>query len=94
MQCLVLKSPHIEPNLTKCWRHPFGTSSVVTTALCQSFNGKEPCKSINSNDSVDYGATVQTAIFSRADKSEKLSEILSLDVHGCYVAEEFQYLQK
>jgi L1 cell adhesion molecule like protein len=43
-------------------------------------NGKEPCKSINPDEAVAYGATVQAAILSGADKSEKLSELLLLDV--------------
>merc|ERR1711878_249532 len=43
-------------------------------------NGKEPCKSINPDEAVAFGATVQAAILSGADKSEKLSELLLLDV--------------
>merc|ERR1712100_920907 len=37
-------------------------------------------KSINPDEAVAYGATVQAAILSGADKSEKLSELLLLDV--------------
>jgi len=48
--------------------------------LSEYFNGKEPCKSINPDEAVAYGATVQAAILSGADKSEKLSELLLLDV--------------
>jgi L1 cell adhesion molecule like protein len=48
--------------------------------LSDFFNGKEPCKSINPDEAVAYGATVQAAILSGADKSEKLSELLLLDV--------------
>jgi L1 cell adhesion molecule like protein len=48
--------------------------------LVEFFNGKEPCKSINPDEAVAYGATVQAAILSGADKSEKLSELLLLDV--------------
>merc|ERR1712212_387859 len=44
------------------------------------FGGKEPCKSINPDEAVAFGATVQAAILSGADKSEKLSELLLLDV--------------
>jgi heat shock 70kDa protein 1/2/6/8 len=48
--------------------------------LSDFFNGKDPCKSINPDEAVAYGATVQAAILSGADKSEKLSELLLLDV--------------
>merc|ERR1712063_167598 len=48
--------------------------------LSEFFNGKEPCKSINPDEAVAYGATVQAAILSGQDKSEKLSELLLLDV--------------
>merc|ERR1712078_325460 len=52
----------------------------VQTLLADFFNGKEPCKSINPDEAVAFGATVQAAILSGADKSEKLSELLLLDV--------------
>jgi L1 cell adhesion molecule like protein len=48
--------------------------------LSDFFNGQEPNKSINPDEAVAYGATVQAAILSGADKSEKLSELLLLDV--------------
>jgi len=52
----------------------------IQSMLSEFFNGKEPCKSINPDEAVAYGATVQAAILSGADKSEKLSELLLLDV--------------
>jgi len=52
----------------------------VQSMLSEFFNGKEPCKSINPDEAVAYGATVQAAILSGADKSEKLAELLLLDV--------------
>jgi len=52
----------------------------VQSMLVEFFNGKEPCKSINPDEAVAYGATVQAAILSGADKSQKLSELLLLDV--------------
>jgi len=52
----------------------------IQTMLTDFFNGKEPCKSINPDEAVAYGATVQAAILSGSDKSEKLSELLLLDV--------------
>jgi L1 cell adhesion molecule like protein len=52
----------------------------VQNMLSEFFNGKEPCKSINPDEAVAFGATVQAAILSGADKSEKLSELLLLDV--------------
>jgi L1 cell adhesion molecule like protein len=48
--------------------------------LIEFFNGKEPCKSINPDEAVAYGATVQAAILTGADKSAKLSQLLLLDV--------------
>merc|ERR1712183_339170 len=52
----------------------------VQNMLSEFFNGKELCKSINPDEAVAFGATVQVAILSGADKSEKLSELLLLDV--------------
>merc|ERR1712063_50062 len=52
----------------------------IQSLLSEFFNGEEPCKSINPDEAVAYGATVQAAILSGADKSEKLSELLLLDV--------------
>jgi L1 cell adhesion molecule like protein len=52
----------------------------VQAMLSDFFNGKEPCKSINPDEAVAFGATVQAAILSGADKSEKLSDLLLLDV--------------
>merc|ERR1740133_603909 len=48
--------------------------------LSEFFNNKELCKSINPDEAVAFGATVQAAILSGTDKSEKLSELLLLDV--------------
>merc|ERR1712038_610824 len=52
----------------------------VQSMLSEFFNGKEPCKSINPDEAVAFGATVQAAILGGKDKSEKLSELLLLDV--------------
>jgi len=52
----------------------------VQNMLSEFFNGKELCKAINPDEAVAFGATVQAAILSGADKSEKLSELLLLDV--------------
>merc|ERR1739845_290117 len=52
----------------------------VQTMLSEFFNNKELCKSINPDEAVAFGETVQAAILSGADKSEKLSELLLLDV--------------
>jgi L1 cell adhesion molecule like protein len=52
----------------------------IQSLLAEYFNGKEPCKSINPDEAVAYGATVQAAILSGADSSEKLSDLLLLDV--------------
>merc|ERR1711902_225106 len=45
----------------------------IQSMLSEFFNGKELCKSINPDEAVAYGATVQAAILSGADKSEILS---------------------
>merc|ERR1711991_1247734 len=48
--------------------------------LSEFFGGKELNKSINPDEAVAYGATVQAAILSGQDKSEKLQDLLLLDV--------------
>merc|ERR1711871_352786 len=52
----------------------------IQSLLADFFNGKEPCKSINPDEAVAYRATVQAAILSGSDSSEKLSDLLLLDV--------------
>lgn len=52
----------------------------VQELLSEFFNGKELNKSINPDEAVAYGATVQAAILSGSDKSEKLQDLLLLDV--------------
>jgi heat shock 70kDa protein 1/2/6/8 len=52
----------------------------VQQMLQEFFNGKEPNKSINPDEAVAYGATVQAAILSGSDKGGKLDELLLLDV--------------
>merc|ERR1712137_1471449 len=52
----------------------------VQSMLSEFFNGKELNKSINPDEAVAYGATVQAAILSGQDKSEKLQDLLLLDV--------------
>jgi len=43
------------------------------------FGGKEPCRSVNPDEAVAYGAAVQAAVLSGAD-AESISKILLLDV--------------
>merc|ERR1712063_218831 len=46
----------------------------------QFFNNKEPCKNINPDEAVAYGATVQAAILTTGSDSAKLNDLLLLDV--------------
>tara|TARA_B110000003_G_scaffold264084_1_gene288536 strand:- start:69 stop:965 length:897 start_codon:yes stop_codon:yes gene_type:complete len=48
--------------------------------LSDFFGGKEVCKSINPDEAVAYGATVQAAILSGNNESAKLQDVLLLDV--------------
>jgi len=52
----------------------------VQSMLSEYFGGKELCKSINPDEAVAYGATVQSAILSCSDTSGKLNDLLLLDV--------------
>jgi L1 cell adhesion molecule like protein len=52
----------------------------IQEMLSEFFNGKELNKSINPDEAVAYGATVQAAILSGGHKSEKLDSLLLLDV--------------
>jgi heat shock 70kDa protein 1/2/6/8 len=52
----------------------------IQEMLSEFFNGKELNKSINPDEAVAYGATIQSAILSGHHKTEKLSDVLLLDV--------------
>lgn len=53
----------------------------IQTMIKDYFNGKEPCKSVNPDEAVAFGATVQAAILSGAeDNSGKLANKILLDV--------------
>ena len=52
----------------------------IKELLSDFFGGKPLCNSINPDEAVAYGATVQAAILSGKNESEKLSELLLLDV--------------
>merc|ERR1712159_285005 len=51
----------------------------IQQMLKEFFNGKDPCKSINPDEAVAYGATVQAAILSGVESSN-LDDLLLLDV--------------
>jgi heat shock protein 1/8 len=44
------------------------------------FNGKEPCKSINPDEAIAYGATIQAAIILMSDQDSTLANKVLLDV--------------
>lgn len=52
----------------------------IQEMLSEFFNGKELNKSINPDEAVAFGATVQAAILSGHDSSEKLQDMILLDV--------------
>ena len=52
----------------------------IKELLSDYFGGKQLCNSINPDEAVAYGATVQAAILSGKNDSEKLSDLLLLDV--------------
>eukprot|EP00933_Yihiella_yeosuensis_P041762 TRINITY_DN3616_c0_g2_i1.p1 TRINITY_DN3616_c0_g2~~TRINITY_DN3616_c0_g2_i1.p1 ORF type:complete len:646 (-),score=160.13 TRINITY_DN3616_c0_g2_i1:251-2188(-) len=51
----------------------------VQQLIIEFFNGKEPCKSINPDEAVAYGAAVQAAILS-GEESSGVQDLLLLDV--------------
>merc|ERR1712212_1344965 len=51
----------------------------VTQLIQEFFNGKEPCKSINPDEAVAFGATVQAAILT-GEGSAAVQDLLLLDV--------------
>ena len=51
----------------------------VQSLLTEFFNGKEPCKNINPDEAVAYGAAVQAAILT-GNQSGKANDLLLLDV--------------
>lgn len=58
-----------------------GTTRIprIQKLLSEFFNGKELCKSLNPDEAVAIGATVQAAILS-GDKDESIQDLLLLDV--------------
>jgi L1 cell adhesion molecule like protein len=58
-----------------------GSSRIprVQQLLSDFFNGKQPCRGVDPDEAVAYGAAVQAAIL-KGDKSEELNGILLLDV--------------
>merc|ERR1719283_817045 len=51
----------------------------IQSMIKQYFNGKEPCKSINPDEAIAYGAAVQAAILDNQDMGD-VGQVLLLDV--------------
>merc|ERR1712209_111464 len=52
----------------------------IQKMLSEFFNGKEPCKTINPDEAVAFGATVQAAIILTGEGSSQVQDLLLLDV--------------
>merc|ERR1712098_849766 len=52
----------------------------IQALLKDFFNGKDACRNINPDEAVAFGATVQAAILTTGGDSEKLDDLLLLDV--------------
>merc|ERR1719333_800704 len=52
----------------------------IQAMLAEFFNGKQACKSINPDEAVAYGATVQAEILGGPGDSERLAQVLLLDI--------------
>merc|ERR1712159_209096 len=52
----------------------------IQKLLSDFFNGKDPCKNINPDEAVAYGATVQAAILTTGGTSQSTQDLLLLDV--------------
>jgi len=52
----------------------------VQDLLKDFFGGKDPCKNINPDEAVAFGATVQAAILTNSSDSSRLNDLLLLDV--------------
>ena len=74
--------PHIvRCGLIQC-SNPVNDESVPVADIQQAmlkefFNGKDPCKNINPDEAVAFGATVQAAILTTGADSAKLNDLLS-----------------
>jgi len=64
--------------MKSCW---LGSTRIpkVQQLIKDFFNGKEPCKTINPDEAVAYGAAVQASILS-GDVNEQTKDILLIDV--------------
>jgi len=51
----------------------------IQSMISEFFNGKEPCRSINPDEAVAYGAAIQAGILTNST-SEKVKDLLLLDV--------------
>eukprot|EP01018_Ginkgo_biloba_P014493 Gb_16756 [translate_table: standard] len=58
------------------WFHKYTQSAAIVDYF---FSGRKPCKNINSDEAVAYGATVQAVIFS-GKGNKKVQDLLLLDV--------------
>jgi sugar (pentulose or hexulose) kinase len=58
----------------------------VQSMLCDFFNGKELCRSINPDEAVAYGAAIQASILSGETSEGAVGDMLLLDVRATLAA--------
>jgi L1 cell adhesion molecule like protein len=78
----VLKDAGLKPSAVDAVVPVGGSSRIpkIQSMLVDFFGGKEPCKSVSPDHAIAYGAAVQAAIVVGSDTSDRLSDVLLMDV--------------